>query len=128
MIEQVVSLPWRAVVLRHFEERLGTNPKVHALVAIPYTRTEFQLRFAWCMVGLTRAEYDSIERSKEEKVFLMTDMKDLMTREGAAVACAMPRGAFCFIRLCWSKYQYQLRALASRCRKRVRKKQKPCSY
>ena len=54
----------------------------------------------WCMMGLTREEYDSEERkrSKEEKVFLMTNLRDLIVQEGAAVACAKRRDALCFIR------------------------------
>ena len=45
-------------------------------------------------------EYDSEERkrSKEEKVFLITSMRDLITQEGAAVACAKRRDALHFIR------------------------------
>ena len=68
-IEQLVSLPWRAVVLRYFEEEMRTMPKIHATIAIPYVRTERQLRFARCMIGLTRGEYDLEERkrSKVEK-------------------------------------------------------------
>ena len=51
--------------------------------------------FAWCMIGLTREEYDSEERkrSKEEKVFLMTSMRDLIIQEGMSVACAKRRDA-----------------------------------
>ena len=99
-IEQLVSLPWRAVMLRYFEEERRTTPKIHALIAVPYVRTELQLRFAWCMIGLTRGEYESEERkrSKEEKVFLMTSMRDLITQEGAAVACAKRRDAHCITR------------------------------
>ena len=99
-IEQLVSLLWRAVVLRYFEEEMRTMPKIHALIAIPYVRTEPGLRFAWCMIGVTRGEYDSDERkrSKEEKVFLMTSVRDLMTQEGVAVACAKRRDALCFVR------------------------------
>ena len=98
-IDQLVSLPWRAVVLRHFEEEMRTTPKIQALIAIPYARMELQFRFAWCMTGLTRGEYDSEEakRSKGEKTFLMTSMRDLMTQEGAAVA--KRRDALCFIRI-----------------------------
>ena len=98
MIEQLVSPPWRAVVLRYFEEEMRTTPKIHALIAIPYVRTELQLRFAWCMSGSTRGEYDSEERkrSKGEKVFLMTSVRDLITQEGAAVGCAKRRDALCF--------------------------------
>ena len=53
-IEQLVRLPWKAVVLRYFEEEMRTTPRIHALIAVPYVRTELQLRFAWCMIGLTR--------------------------------------------------------------------------
>ena len=67
--------------------------KIHPLIVRFYMRTELQLRFAWCMIGLTRGEYDSEERkrSKEEKVFLMTSVRDLMTQERSAVACAKRR-------------------------------------
>ena len=52
------------------------------------------------MSRLTREDYDSEERksSKKEKVFLMMSVRDLMTQEGAAVACAKRRDALCFIR------------------------------
>ena len=46
-IEQLVSLPWRAVVLRYFKEERRTTPKIHALIATPYERTELQLGFTW---------------------------------------------------------------------------------
>ena len=99
-IEHLVSLPWKAVVLRYFEQEMRTTPRIHALMAVPYVRTELHLRFAWCMIGLTRGEYDSEERkrSKEEKVFLMTNLRDLIIQEGMAVACAKQRDALCFIR------------------------------
>ena len=99
-IEHLVSLPWKAVVLKYFEEEMRTTPRIHALMAVPYVRTELPLRFAWCMMGLTRGEYDPEERkrSKEEKVFLMTNLRDLIIQEGMAVACAKRRQALCFIR------------------------------
>ena len=95
-----MSLPWKALVLRYFEEEMRTTPRIHAIMAVPYVRTELQLRFAWCMMGLTRGEYDSEERkrSKEEKVFLMTNLRYLIIQEGAAVASAKRRDALCFIR------------------------------
>ena len=99
-IEHLVRLPWRAVVLRYFEEEMRTTPKIHALIAILYVTTELQLGFAWCMTGLNRGEYDSEERKRSngETVFLMTNVRDLITQEGAAVACAKRRDALCFIR------------------------------
>ena len=73
---------------------------IEQLLAVLYVRTELKLRFAWCTTGLTRGEYDSEERkrSKEEKVFLMTSMRDLITQEEAAIACAKRRVTLCFIR------------------------------
>ena len=52
------------------------------------------------MTGLTRGEYDSEERkrSKGGKMFLMTSLRDLLTQEGADVACAKRRVALCFTR------------------------------
>ena len=38
-IEQLVSLPWKAVVLRYIEEEMMTAPRIHALMAVPYVRT-----------------------------------------------------------------------------------------
>ena len=86
------------MVLKYFEEEMRTTPRIHALMALPYVRTELQLRFAWCLMGLTRGEYDSEERkrSKEEKVFLMT--RDLIIQEGMVAAYAKRRDALCFIR------------------------------
>ena len=74
-IDQLVSLPWRAVVLLHFEEEMRTTPKIHALQRY-LTSGELQLRFARCTTGLKMGEYDSEERkkSKEEKVLLMTSL------------------------------------------------------
>ena len=99
-IHQLVSLPRRAVVLRHFEEEMRTTPKIHALIAVPYVRTDLQLRFAWYMTGLKMEKYDSEERrrSKEEMVLLMTSLRDLMTQEGAAVMSAKRRDVLCFVR------------------------------
>ena len=45
-IDQLVSLPWRAVVLRHLEEEMRTTTKINALIAMPCVTTELQLRFA----------------------------------------------------------------------------------
>ena len=35
-IEQLVSIPWKAVLLRYFEEAMRTTPRIHALIAEPY--------------------------------------------------------------------------------------------
>ena len=66
----------------------------------PYVRTELQHRFAWCMTGLAKEEdvLEERKRLKEEKVFLITSIRDIMTQEGVSVACAKWRDALCFIR------------------------------
>ena len=76
-IDQLVSLSWTAVILRHFEEEMRTTRKIHAPIAVRYVRTDLQLSFAWCMTGLTMEESDPEERkrSKVEKVLLMTTFK-----------------------------------------------------
>ena len=67
MVDQLVSVPWRAVEVRHFEEKMQTTPKMHALIAIPDVKTELLLRFAWCLTGLAMAENDSAERKWSKK-------------------------------------------------------------
>ena len=64
--DQLMSLLWRAKILRHFEEEIQTTPKILALIAIlsckPYivsVRTELQPKLAWCLTALTMGEYDS---------------------------------------------------------------------
>ena len=128
-IDQWVSLPWRAVVLRFFEEKMRTTPKIHALIAVSYVRTELQLRFAWCMIGLTRGEYDSEKkkRSKEEKVFLMTSMRDLITQEEAAIACAKRRDALCFIRFMIEQMSVQALNTCVKMLREAMNERKPCS-
>ena len=99
-VDHLISLPWRVVVLRHFEEEMRSTSKIHALLAIPYVKTGMQLRLAWCKTRLTMGEFDSEERkrSKEENVLLMTSLRDLMVCERAAVAWAKRRDALCFLR------------------------------
>ena len=43
-IEQLMSLPWRAVVLRFFEEEMRTTPKIHALIAVTYVRRKEKIK------------------------------------------------------------------------------------
>ena len=43
---------------------MRTIPKIHALIEIPYVRTELQMRFAWCMIGLTHG-MDALEAMTE---------------------------------------------------------------
>ena len=40
-IKQLVSLPWKAVVLRYFEEEMRTTSRIHALIAVPYVELNY---------------------------------------------------------------------------------------
>ena len=99
-VDQLMSLAWRAVILCHLKTKPRTTPKVYALIAKPYVRTELQFRIAWRMTGMTMGKNDSEERkrSKEEKMLLMTHLRDLMICDEAPVACAELRDALCFVR------------------------------
>ena len=61
--ETADQLVW---ILRLFEEKTQTTPKVHDLIAIAYVKTELQLRLAWCMTGVTMGEYDPDERKRSK--------------------------------------------------------------
>ena len=63
-VDQLVSLPWRTLVLCHFEEKIRTTPKIHTLIAITFVRIELQLTLVWCIAGLTTGEYDPEERQR----------------------------------------------------------------
>ena len=39
-VDQLVSLPQKAEVIRHFEEKMRSATKIPALIAIPYFRSE----------------------------------------------------------------------------------------
>ena len=39
-------------MLTHLEEEVRITSKIHALIAVPYVRSDLQLRLAWCMTGL----------------------------------------------------------------------------
>ena len=80
---------------------MRTTPKVQDLTAIPCVRTELQPRLAWCMTGLTMGVYDSEERkwSKEEKVLLMTHLRELLICEGAETASAKWRALNTFTKM-----------------------------
>ena len=47
------------------------------------------------------------ERSKEEKVLLITSVRDPMISEGAAEACANRRDTLSSARFCWNKCRFQ---------------------
>ena len=89
------------MLLRHFEEEMQTTPKKHALIVIQYVRTKLQLRLAWGTTRLTMREYDSEGRksSKDEKVLLITHLRNLMICKRASVACANRKDALCFVQL-----------------------------
>ena len=80
-VNEPVGLACRAVLLSQFANCMRVTPKAYALLAVFYVRTELQFRLKWCMVGLTKGEYDSEvrKRSKGEKVILMMHPIDWMT-------------------------------------------------
>ena len=45
LVGKLKSLPWRASLLRHFEEGMRTTSEVHALIAIPYSGRKYSLGY-----------------------------------------------------------------------------------
>ena len=95
------------MILRYFEKGIGTTSNVHALIALPYVRTELQLRFTWFLAGLTREECDPDQRIK---VFLNDSSKrvDGLRKSDKSVSKAERRSLFYrFYPRTASAYRYQ---------------------
>ena len=74
--------------------------KVAAFLAYPCTRTDLQVRLAWCLMGIKKAEYEanSDSKSKEQELELMEALRMLISRDDSAIAWAKCKDALCFVR------------------------------
>ena len=63
--------------------------KNYGLIAVPYARTELQLRLTWCFAAFD--EYGSfvIKHQRTKICFLLIALGELMIIEGAAAACTI---------------------------------------
>ena len=58
-LEKLLEISWRAALQRHFDETMHAPATVAAYLAYPCTRTDLQVRLAWCLMGIKKAEYEA---------------------------------------------------------------------
>ena len=98
-LERLLEISWRAALQRYFDETIHTPATVAAYLAYPCTRTELQVRLAWCLMGIKKSEYEANNdsKSKEQELELMEALRMLISRDDSAIAWAKRRDALCFV-------------------------------
>ena len=73
---------------------------VAAYLAHSCTRTDLQVRLAWCLMGIKKAEYEASNdlKSKEQELELMEALRALISKDDSAIAWAKRKDALCFVR------------------------------
>ena len=74
---------------------------VAAYLAHPCTRTDLQVRLAWCLMGIKKAEYEASNdsKSREQELELMEALRALIRKYDSAIAWAKRKDALCFVKL-----------------------------
>ena len=58
-LDKMLKISWRAALQRYFDETMHAPATVAAYPAYPCTRTDLQVRLAWCWMGIKKAEYEA---------------------------------------------------------------------
>ena len=99
-MERLLEISWRAALERYFDETMHAAATVAAYLAYPCMRTDLQVRLAWCLMGVKKAEYEANNdlKSKEQELELMEALRVLISRDDSAIAWAKRKDALCFTR------------------------------
>ena len=99
-LEKLLEISWRAALQRYFDEAMHAPATVAAYLAHPCVRTDLQVRLAWCLMGIKRAEYEASNdaKSREQELELMEALRALISKENSAIAWAKRKDALCFVR------------------------------
>ena len=99
-LEKLLEISWRAALQRYFDETMHAPATVAAYLAHPCTRTDLQVRLAWCLMGIMKAEYEASNdlKSKEQELELMEALRALISKDDSAIAWAKRKDALCFLR------------------------------
>ena len=99
-LEKLLEISWRAALQRYFDERMHAPATVAAYLAHPCTRTDLQVRLAWCLMGIKKAEYEASNdsKSREQELELMEALRALISKDDFAIAWAKRKDALCFVR------------------------------
>ena len=99
-LERLLEIHWRAALQRYFDETMHAPATVATYLAHPCTRTDLQVRLAWCLMGIKKAEYEASNdlKSKEQELELMEALRALISKVDSAIACAKRKDALWFVR------------------------------
>ena len=99
-MEKLLEISWRAALQRYFDETMHAPATVAAYLAHPCTRSDLQVRLAWCLMGIKKLEYDASNdlKSKEQELELMEALRALISKDDSAIAWAKRKDALCFVR------------------------------
>ena len=99
-LEKLLEISWRAALQRYSDETMHAPATVAAYLAHPCTRTDLQLRLAWCLMGIKKAEYEASNdlKSKEQELNLMEALRALISKDDSAIAWAKRKDALCFVK------------------------------
>ena len=99
-LEKLLEISWRAALQRYFDEAMHASATVAAYLAHPCVRTDLQVRLAWCLMGIKRAEYEASNdsKSREQELELMEALRSLISKDNSAIAWAKRKDALCFVR------------------------------
>ena len=92
-LERLLEISWR-------DETMHAPATVAAYLAYPCTRTELQVRWAWCLMGIKKVEYEANNgsKSKEQELELTEALQMLISRDDSAIAWAKRKDALCLVR------------------------------
>ena len=99
-LEKLLEVSWRAALQRYFDETMHAPSTVAVYLAYPCTRTDLQVRLAWCLLGFKKAECEANNdsKSKEQELELIEALRVLISRDDSAIAWAKGKDALCFVR------------------------------
>ena len=99
-LEKLLEISWRATLQRYFDETMRAPATMAAYLAHPCTRTDLQVRLAWCLMGIKKAEHEASNdlKSKEQELELMEALRALTSKDDSAIVSAKRKDALCFVR------------------------------
>ena len=76
-LEKLLGITWRAALQKYFDEMMHAPATVAAYLAYPCTRTDLQVRLAWFLMGIKKAECEASNdlKSKEQELELIEALR-----------------------------------------------------
>ena len=124
-MEKLLEISWRAARQRYFDETMHAPATVAAYLAHTCTRTDLQVRLAWCLMGIKKMEYEASNelKSKEQELELMEALRALISKDDSAIFWAKRKDALCFVRFVVDRIPTPV---LGECRKIIRQKEVDC--